>query len=83
MKKLLSYDKIGISDSYWGDIELCPDGELLINKLKDVEHKKSLSDEKKECEHDWVSFVDRVDKSKDVWCCKCGKNHEGVYNHNI
>ena len=43
-------------------------------------HSVSGSSVNENCKHEYQTFVDRVDKSRQIWCCKCGKDYEGRYS---
>jgi len=42
-----------------------------------------MPDENEKCKHEWIDFVDRIDRTRNVWCWKCGKDYKGVYNNKI
>jgi len=43
----------------------------------------STGDKEKICKHEYRTFVDRVDKSRQVFCWKCGKDYEGSYSRRM
>ena len=45
-----------------------------------MKDKSKLKDKQDKCKHEWRTFIDRTDKTKQIFCCKCGKDYNRPYS---
>jgi hypothetical protein len=45
-----------------------------------MKEESKLKEKQAKCKHEFVTFVDRVDKTKDIFCWKCGKERTLPYS---